>query len=150
MSFNRLRGGRVSFRVGSDRVQVEDILETFGGEDHDSTEQWPTLEEIRDAQQRMTAEEGAILGITERDGLWYAPQGEGIFVPAEPDDLRIRLMVVGHAGHAGHLGMDNTSTGRGEIRPVVLVVYKVTGWWDDPTANGSTTAGVQASRVDPF
>ena len=108
MSCNRLRGSRVSFRVGSDRVQVEDILETFGGEDHDSTEQWPTLEEIRDAQQRMTAEEGAILGITERDGLWYAPQGEGIFVPTEPDDLRIRLLVVGYAGHAGHCGMDIT------------------------------------------
>ena len=48
------RCARVSFWVATDRVQVEEILETHAGEDYPPEEQWPTMEQVRTAQQGVT------------------------------------------------------------------------------------------------
>ena len=99
---------RVSFRVGADRIQAEDILETFEGEDHPAAEQWPTDEDIQAAQRGVAPERCTELGLQQRDGRLYGPMGRGLYVPEEPAHLRLRLMTVGHAGAAGHRGIATT------------------------------------------
>jgi hypothetical protein len=102
------RVARVSFRVGADRVQTENILETFSGEDHPPQESWPRMEEVVEAQRRVSAATREELGLRMQEGILVAPTGDAVFVPDNPPHLRIRLMLVGHAGAAGHRGIRAT------------------------------------------
>ena len=76
------RCARVSFRVATDRVQVEEILETHAGEDYPPEEQWPTLEQVRRAQQAVTEDTVTELGLVTKDGYLWGPTGAAMFDPA--------------------------------------------------------------------
>jgi hypothetical protein len=99
---------RVSFRVATDRVQTEEIVENFEGEDHPVEESWPEMTEILAAQRGMVQEAWTALGLRKVDGVLVAPEGPAVFIPAEPAHLRVRLLLVGHAGAAGHRGIQTT------------------------------------------
>ena len=102
------RVARVSFRLEADRVQTENILETFEGEDHPPQESWPQMEEILEAQGQVSAATREELGLRMHEGVLVAPTGDAVFVPDDPPHLRIRLMLVGYAGAAGHRGIRAT------------------------------------------
>ena len=98
----------MSFRVATDRIQVEEILETHDGEDYPMEEQWPTMEQVRTAQQGVPEEMVTELGLVRKDGYLWDPTGATRFVPPQPQHLRVRLLLVGHAGAAGHRGIQGT------------------------------------------
>ena len=140
--------------MGADRVQTENILETFEGEDHPPQESWPQMEEILEAQGQVSAATREELGLRMHEGVWVVPNGDAVFVPDEPPHLRIRLMLVGHAGAAGHRGIRATQEAvttrfwwpgaRGEVDQFVrqcLLCVKSRGGRDDPPADGGTVAG---------
>jgi hypothetical protein len=109
------RAAAVTLRVRRDRVLTEARhtrqRQAAGGEDAvEPSEKWPTLEEIRTAQE---AEPGGTdrRGLEQADGeggLWQR-QGK-VYVPAGQHRLRARIMVVAHAGAAGHRGQRATLT----------------------------------------
>jgi hypothetical protein len=112
---------RVAIRVGADRVQVDEIMQDYDGEAVAADEQWPTLAEIQRAQERIPAATLADLPVAlDARGLLTANEGSAVFVPATPADLRLRILVVAHAGAAGPRGIDVTLT---QLRPRF--------WWPD-------------------
>ena len=76
------RCARVTFRMATDRVQVEEILETHTGEDHPLEEQLSTREQVREAQRAVTKDVVTELGLVSKDGFLWSPTGEAVFVPA--------------------------------------------------------------------
>ena len=78
--------------MSADRVQTENILETFAGEDHPPQESWPSMDEILESQESTPAATREELGLRMQDGVLVAPTGDALFVPANPPHLRIRLM----------------------------------------------------------
>ena len=63
-------------------------------------ERWPTIEEIREAQEEAEEDSLEAINLELRDGL-LTDSDNRIFIPAAPEHLRVRLMVVAHAGAAG-------------------------------------------------
>ena len=66
-------------------------------------ERWPSIDEIRTAQESMNEVTVLDNNLVLNDGLLADAEGH-IFVPADPPHLRARLLVIAHAGAAGHRG----------------------------------------------
>ena len=96
------------------------------------------MEEILAAQGQVSAATREELGLRMHEGIWVAPNGDAVFIPDEPPHLRIRLMLVGHAGAAGHRGIRATQE---------AVTTKF--WW--PCARGEVEAWDQVTGgpLDP-
>ena len=67
---------------------------------------WPSIEEILGAQQEEQKHSGK--GLLKNDQGIYMTKEGAFYVPNIPPSLRIRLMVVAHAGASGHRGMRTT------------------------------------------
>ncbi len=69
----------------------------------DVDERWPSVQEIREAQAEVSEAVIRDSALIMQDGVLTDEAGH-IFVPAQPEHLRVRLLVIAHAGAAGHRG----------------------------------------------
>jgi hypothetical protein len=99
----RLRGGRIS--------NLSNLQATDG-------EQWPTLDEIRNATRDLTEEEATKLKLKlNANDLWMR-ENKVFYVPPQPRSLRVRICIVAHSGSAGH-----------RRRQTTLARLKASFWW---------------------
>jgi transposase InsO family protein len=83
-----------------------------GGQAADDTSAWPTIDAVKFGQQKSIPLGGGPGGPNDSP---LQPDGEGVLKTADGavwvpdvDDLRLRLLVIAHAGAAGHRGVDAT------------------------------------------
>ena len=98
----RVRGDRVLLEHAHDaRTAIGDDVQEV-----EEQERWPTLDEVRAAQQACRIPP-LLLGYDEERQLWVDARG-AIYVPPGAHNLRLRVMVVAHCGAAGHHGQHAT------------------------------------------
>jgi len=64
------------------------------------------MAQILEAQQRFV--DAIPPGLTLRDGV-YSTSDDKIWIPSEADDLKLRIIIIGHCGSAGHRAIDATT-----------------------------------------
>ncbi len=106
------RAAQATLRVRQDRIlpsEAHSAARTADAENgvRGDEERWPSLEEIREAQEAVGEDVIQLNQLERSDGLLTDAAGH-IFVPANPPHLRIRLLVIAHAGAAGHRGQQVT------------------------------------------
>ena len=102
------RAAQATLRVRRDRIlpsEAHAAARTAEAENglRGDEERWPSLQEIREAQEAVSADVVSRHHLVSQDGLLTDAAGH-IFVPANPAHLRARLLVIAHAGAAGHRG----------------------------------------------
>ena len=106
------RAAQATLRVRQDRILTSAAHTASRQADEenqvsDGNERWPTIEEIRAAQEDAEEDLMQAYNLELRDSI-LTDSNNCIFVPAVPEHLRAHLMVIAHAGATGHRGQKVT------------------------------------------